>query len=159
VNHISPETLTEESELEARERQVRTGVLGAGTNVVCRPDPTDPSIMQTQHRAACLHHPFAGCAYCPHQTFTLIFKSVPADPYEILSCPRWGSEADRMNGSPPVSYVPVERALCSQRPFPFCSSCPTKEELDDLGADKGRSGWYGRWHRIMKSLLEEDESE
>lgn len=155
--NLSPETLLEESDSEKKERQVRTGVLGTGTIVVCRPDPEDPAVMQTQHRAVCLTKPYRGCAYCPHQSFTLFFRATPPDPYELFACPRWRSEGERLQGKPPESYVAVERATCSQRPFPFCPSCPTQEELVDLGADKVRAGWYGRWRRIMTSLAEEEE--
>lgn len=154
---LNPDTLVEEADWEKRERQRQTGVLGTGIAVVCRPDPEDPAIMQTQHRAVCLVRPYRGCAVCPHQTFTLVFKSNPPDPYQLISCPRWRNEGERLHGNPPVSYVPVERALCSERPFAFCSSCPPQDELVDFGADKVRPGWYSRWRRILTSIQEEEE--
>jgi hypothetical protein len=123
--------------------------MGNGTMVWCQPYPWDPTIGQQQHRAACLLRPYPGCSTCPHQSFTLIFRSQPQDPYELLACPRWrNGEKDRLAGQPPDTYVPVERAFCYQRPFPFCSVCPESEQLVDIGADKVRPGWYGRWHRF-----------
>jgi hypothetical protein len=53
-----------------------------------------------------------------------------------------------MRGYPPEYYMPVERALCSTKPFPFCPSCPSSEVLIDIGANKVSAGWYGRWRRF-----------
>lgn len=145
---INPETLAEESDWAMLERQRRTGVLGTGLYVTCLPSLDDREVQQVQHRAVCLTKPYVACSICPHQTFTLIFKAQPYDPYELLACPRWRNEADRLKGDAPASYAPVQRAMCSERPFPFCPSCPTKEVLEDLGADKVRPGWYGRWRRF-----------
>jgi hypothetical protein len=158
VKNISPDTLEEEGEEERRERQGATGVLGNGSSVSCRPDLYDPNIIQIQHRAVCLRRPYEACHSCPHLVFTLVFRAVPYDPYEIVACPRWRSPADRIKGESPASYVPVERVMCSQRPFDFCPSCPTQDVLVDLGADKVRPGWYGRWQRIMKEMSELDDS-
>jgi TPP-dependent indolepyruvate ferredoxin oxidoreductase alpha subunit len=145
---LSPETLLEESDWERLERQRDTGVLGSGLHVVCRPDPTDAEVQQVQHRAVCILRPYLACSICPHQSFTLVFRAQPKNPYELVSCPRWKAEQDRIGGAAPDSYIPVERALCSERPFSFCPSCPSEDVLTDLGADKVRAGWYGRWRRF-----------
>jgi hypothetical protein len=155
--NISPETLQEEGDWEKRERQSRTGVMGNGLSVWCQPYPWDPGVGQQVHRAICLARPHPGCATCPHQSFTLIFKNQPPDPYQLLACPRWREgEKGRLEGKTPDSYVPVERAICLQRPFQFCSSCPTPEQLVDIGADKVRPGWYGRWHRFTSDEEDQD---
>ena len=149
--NVNPDTLIEESDWEKRERQRRTGVIGNGQTVWCQPFPWDPSVGQVQHRSVCITRPHPACPTCPHSTFTLIFKAQPQDPYELLACPRWrGGEKDRMDGKPPDSYVPVERALCYQKPFEFCSLCPSSDVVSDIGADKVRPGWYGRWYRFTR---------
>ena len=146
---LNPNTLLEETDEEKKDRQWRTGVIGNGTQVWCQPYPLDPSVGQSQHRAVCLTRPYPACSTCPHSTFTAVFNSTPQDPYDLIACPRWrGGERDRMDGKAPDSYVPVERVLCSQRPFLFCPSCPSSEVLVDIGADKVRAGWYGRWRRF-----------
>ena len=155
---LNPDSLTQESDWERLERQRITGVLGNGTHVTCHPDMYDPSILQIQHRAVCALRPLPTCGTCPHNSFTLIFRAQPLDPYERLACPRWGNERTRLSGAAPDTYVIVERALCSTRPFTFCNSCPPKDALEDVGADKVIPGWYGRWRRIMEDYaVEEDE--
>lgn len=145
---LNPETLLEEGDWDKLERQRRTGVLGVGVFVTCHPSLEDRTVQQTQHRAVCLTKPYVACTICPHQSFTLLFRSQPQDPYELLSCPRWRDETARLGGNAPDSYVPVERALCRERPFSFCPSCPSSDVLRDIGADKVRPGWYGRWRRF-----------
>jgi len=154
---INPDSLLPESDEEAKDRQGRTGVLGNGINVWCRPDPYDPTIGQAQHRSVCLTRPYPACPTCLHATFTLVFKSQPLDPYELLACPRWRDDTERMTGASPEAYVPVERALCYQKPFPFCPSCPSSEVLIDIGADKVSPGWYGRWRRFTRGDEEDDD--
>jgi hypothetical protein len=156
--NLNPDTLEDESDWERRERQIRTGVMGNGIIVWCRPDLLDSSVEQQQHRSVCLTRPYRACHGCPHSTFTLVFKSQPQDPYELLSCPRWRSgEGDRLKGSAPDTYVPVERALCYQRPYQFCTVCPSSDVLRDIGADKVSPGWYGRWRRFTKDDEFEEE--
>jgi hypothetical protein len=157
--NLNPDTLEEEDDYERKLRQRDTGVLGNGISVSCRPDPYDLNIVQIQHRAVCLTRPFHGCTACPHQAFTLVFRSQPYDPYEMIACPRWREVTDRIKGESPHTYVPVERGLCSSRPFDFCPSCPSQDVLVDLGADKVRPGWYGRWQRIMKEMTERDDND
>ena len=157
--NLNPYTLEEETEAEQKLRQKTTGEIGDGRLVMCRPNPFDPDIVQIQHRAVCLTTPHIGCATCPHRSFTLVFRANPPDPYELIACPRWRSEESRLKGDAPESYQKVERAMCSERPFVFCNQCPTKEQVADLGADKVRAGWYGRWRRILKELAEEDEED
>lgn len=127
-----------------------TGPLPDATHVSCRPDPLDPSIIETRHRAVCVTKPYPGCITCPHSRFELVFTAQPQDMYEVIQCPRWGNEGHRYRGYPPDYYQPVERAMCLDRPFQFCSICPSQDELVDIGADKVRPGWYGRWRRFTK---------
>jgi hypothetical protein len=146
---LDPYTLMEEDEEQSKERQRATGVIGNGTMVWCQPNVFDPTIGQVQHRSVCLTRPYASCRTCPHVSFTLVFKSVPEDPYELLACPRWrDGERGRLSKKPPDDYVQVERAFCRSKPFNFCPSCPSSDLLVDIGADKVRPGWYGRWHRF-----------
>lgn len=156
---LNPYTLEEEDEEERKERQRETGEIGDGKLVVCRPNPFDPEVTQVQHRAVCLTTPHIACPTCPHHSFTLVFKANPPNPYQLLSCPRWRSEEERLKGEPPEEYRTVERAFCSERPFVFCNQCPTPEEVEDLGADKVRPGWYGRWRRTLRELSDFDEED
>jgi len=50
----------------------------------------------------------------------------------------------------PDDYVSVELATCEEMPFEFCPSCPSRKNVATMGADKSTSGWYGRWHRVIK---------
>lgn len=113
--------------------------------------------MQMQSRVICLTRPYQACSVCPHSMFTLIFKSQPDDPYDVVACPRWSDTPMKQNGEAPTSYVPVEVATCRQRPFDFCTSCPSRDQVLDIGADKHLDGWYGRWKRFVSDDQEDDE--
>lgn len=154
---LNPFTLLPESEEETQERQARTGVLGTGASVWCRPVQYDPTVVQVQHRAVCVTRPYSACTTCLHSTFTLVFKAQPLDPYQVLACPRWRDDTERTKGNAPDTYAPIERALCFDRPFPFCPSCPSSDVLEDIGADKVSPGWYGRWRRFTRGDEEEDD--
>lgn len=157
MSQLNPDTLLEETDWERKHRQLRTGVLGEGHHVECRPDPIDRSITQAQNRTACLTRPYASCSICPHSVFTLVFKAQPDDPYDVVACPRWRDAAAKQEGESPSSYVPVEVATCRQRPFDFCTSCPTRDQVSDIGADKHRDGWYGRWKRFVSDEMEDED--
>jgi hypothetical protein len=146
---LSPETLLPESDWDKKHRQMRTGVLGEGRYVECRPNPFDQTVTHTQHRSVCLARPLQACNICPHAAHTLVFKSQPDNSYEVVACPRWNTRTSRSEGNSPDSYVPVEVGTCRQRPFDLCNSCPTIDQVQDIGADKHKTGWYGRWHRFV----------
>jgi hypothetical protein len=155
---ISPETLLPETEEERRVRENRTGVLRNGLNVLCFPNPEDPMVFQTQHRAACGHRPYAACPTCPHSTYTLAFKKDTRDEkYSLVSCPRWETEFARSEGQAPTGYVFTEVATCRLKPFTFCMSCPSKEDLQEVGADKTKPGWVGRWKRLRGPEDDDDD--
>lgn len=147
---VNPETLGEEDDYERKERQRRTGVLGNGLTVVCFPNPEDPLIQETRHRASCLSSPLPACQFCRHSSFTLFFdEQAPLVRYHMVSCPRWGNAGDRVRGKDPDYYVPVEAAACEKRSLEFCPSCPSEEELVQIcSADKAKEGWYSRWRRF-----------
>jgi hypothetical protein len=157
VNSINPDTLLEESEFQKKLRQRETGVIGNGLTVRCAPYE-DKTIVQFQHRAVCLYQPYQACPQCPHSNFTLIFNP-EKDRYAQVACPRWASPGGRMKGEDPEHYVPVEIATCEQRPFDFCSSCPSMEEVAECSVDKVSPGWYSRWHRLKKILSEEEDDD
>ena len=142
-----PPTL-EESEWDRRRRG-----KGNGLTVSCTPY-TDPSIVQMQHRVVCLYRPYQACSSCPHSLFTLTYDT-ERDPYALVSCPRWSGPGARQQGEDPTHYASIEVGTCETRPFDFCSSCPSPEEVVQFGADKVRVGWYSRWHRISKSIAED----
>lgn len=152
---LNPDTLLEESEFQRRLRQRDTGVIGNGLTVRCSPNE-DPAVVQFQHRATCLYQPYPACPRCPHAAFTLVFNP-EVNRYAQVACPRWASPADRLKGEDPERYVSVEVATCEKKPFDFCVSCPSVDEVADFSADKVRPGWYSRWHRISKELREEDD--
>jgi hypothetical protein len=146
---ISPETLLEERESERRHRQARTGVMGAGLTVDCRPSLEDRMVMQMQNRSVCLYRPHPGCQICPHASFTLFFDA-QKNRYDQVACPRWDKAGSRLHGESPDSYRVVELATCEDRPFDFCASCPSMNEVAQFGADKAQPGWYTRWRRLAR---------
>lgn len=158
---INPYTLLPETVEEERERQRATGQIGNGVTVKCFPAPEDPEIMQLKHRVACHIKPYDVCSYCPHSSFTLIFKKRPREEAEaeerlMVACPRWGTIISRLQSRTPDTYVPVEVGTCKMRPFEACNECPTDlVELGKLGIDKTKDGWYGRWLRINKEEPDE----
>lgn len=151
---LSPETLLEEDDREKRRRQVMTGVIGSGLTVACHPSLEDRMVMQMQNRSVCLYRPHPGCQICPHASFTLFFDA-KKNRYDQVACPRWDRQGGRSRGESPDSYRIVEVATCEDRPFEFCSSCPSREEVVQFGADKAQPGWYTRWRRLSRE--EDDE--
>jgi hypothetical protein len=154
---INPDTLTEESDEERRERQRRTGVLGNGVTVICTPDLTQPDVTEVQHRAVCLVRPYPSCVSCRHGCFTLSFNANAQAKYEQVKCPAWCSPVDRLKGKSPSDYQSREIATCLEQPYEFCPSCPKREELSKLGIDKNKDGWYSRWQRFKKDAEAHDE--
>lgn len=152
---LSPETLLEEGDLEKKFRQARTGVIGAGLTVACHPSLEDRMVQQQQNRAVCLYRPYPGCQVCPHASFTLFFDATK-NRYDQVACPRWDRPGARQQGESPDGYKVVEIATCESRPFEFCSSCPSMNEVVQFGADKMQAGWYTRWRRLTR---EEDDDE
>lgn len=153
---ISPETLIEEDDEERRAREKMTGVLGNGLHVVCQPVLEDPGVTRIQHRAVCLTKPLPSCPYCPHRRFSVFFNGDPTARFKMVSCPRWAGAGDRSQGKDPSSYVATELATCESKPFEFCPSCPSQEELVQIGADKQAGGWYTRWRRFREEALEDE---
>lgn len=147
---LSPETLMEETEAEKKARQNRTGVLGTGHFVECRPVPEDPEVVQTQHRAVCLVKPHSACSTCPHSLFSLAFDTnKKSERLGLVACPRWTGQVGPVIEGAPDHYVSVEEATCETRPFLFCASCPSRVEVQKCGADKTKDGWFGRWKRLQ----------
>jgi hypothetical protein len=116
--------------------------------VECRPVLEDQQIVQRQSRVSCLTKPYQACPYCPHSSFDLLFNVSKEQRLEQVSCPRWASGAGRISGNPPDAYVSVEVATCTEGPFEFCPSCPSRKNVQTAGADKSVPGWYGRWKRL-----------
>lgn len=128
--------------------------LKDGLTVHCQPDPTDPMIMERQHRAVCLHRPHVGCSTCPHASFVLAFTPNRDERLEVVACPRWDKPGDREQSIAPDKYVATELSTCGKAPFDFCSMCPSRREVEELGADKKSAGWYGRWLRLRKEEID-----
>ena len=153
--NFNPETLQEETSEERAQRQRQTGVLGNGLHVLCTPTE-DPEVTEIQHRISCLSRPYAACSRCRHSSFTLIFNGNPQVRFETVLCPRWKRDGDRVKGEKPSSYVPTELATCSEKPFEYCPSCPSREVLSKLEVDKTKDGWYSRYKRFTQ---EEDDAD
>lgn len=125
--------------------------------VTCHPDLNDREVVERQHRAVCLVKPYVACETCPNSRFKLLFKKDKTERLAQVSCPRWESEALRMKGEMPTNYAVAEEATCSSKPFPFCASCPSRQELKDkYSADKTKEGWYGRWRRLHQLEFEDE---
>jgi hypothetical protein len=152
---LNPYTLLPETAEEERERQRVTGQIGNGVTVKCYPTG-DPDVTQIQHRAACLIKPYEVCYYCPHSSFTMVFRFRPREEAEaedglLVACPRWNSIVSRLNEKAPDAYVSVETGTCKLQPFDACRECPTDlVKLESMGIDKTKEGWYSRWVRFNK---------
>lgn len=121
----------------------------------CRPVKEDPQIIEAKHKSMCLMRLRAECHTCPNSKFTLLFD-VPEKRLEQVMCPRWKDVRELWQGKNPESYSVTELATCKERPFPFCGSCPSVEELNELGIDKTKDGWVSRWKRFRdEDALEE----
>lgn len=143
-------------EIEKKE-EAKVGNAKDGLTVECRPELNDPEIVQRQSRVMCLIKPYPACYSCQHSSFTILFKTDKEERYEQVSCPRWSNAAGRVKGESPDGYVSVEAATCSEMPFEFCPSCPSRKNVATTGADKSVPGWYGRWNRISKQEREGDD--
>jgi len=142
-------------EVETKE-ETQTGVARGGLTVECKPDLMDREIIQRQSRVVCLTKPYEACSYCPHASFTILFKTNKEERTEQVACPRW-TNAQRNLGQSPDGYVAVEMATCADMPFEFCPSCPSRKNVAVTGADKAKPGWYSRWHRVTKDEEEDDD--
>lgn len=128
----------------------------SGRFVHCHPVPEDPEIVEQRHRASCLLKLRPQCHTCPNSRFTLLFDT-PEKKSEQVMCPRWKKDGDRHAGEPPKEYVVTEIATCKERPFDFCGSCPSREELQELHVDKTKDGWLARWNRFRKEEESDDD--
>lgn len=121
----------------------------AGKFVECHPLPNDPLVIEKRHRASCLMQPTPRCHTCPNSSFTLFFEE-PEVRVQLVQCPKWSNAAARLRGDAPSSYVTTEVATCESRPFEFCPSCPSVENLEELELEKSNVGWYTIWQRALK---------
>lgn len=151
---INPETLLEDSREEAIERERRTGSIGNGMKVWCRPYADDPEVVQQRDRVVCLVRPYEACKSCHHRLFTLFFDPERKKKMETpVACPRWEDNGQE-KGLNPSHYSFVTESTCVDvRPFGYCTSCPSAQKLVQIGMDKGTPGWYGRYSRYRKEGL------
>lgn len=156
LTNLSPETLQEEGPEERHQRERQTGVLGNGHNVICHPTG-DPEVYETKNRVQCLLKPFPACGSCAHGKFRMVFNADPNAKLKQVQCPRWRSDAARMVGEQPVDYVKTELATCADKPFPYCVSCPSLENLSKMFIDKQKDGWYARYRRFSKDEEADDD--
>lgn len=154
--NLNPEDLREETFEERLDRERRTGVIGNGHTVNCHPTG-DPEVVEKKHRVVCLTKPYAACGGCRHSKFKLVFNANPQASLDVVMCPRWKSDTDRVKGEQPETYVPTEVKTCSEKPFPFCPSCPSLEDLSKMYVDKKKDTWYARFSRFRREQEEEDE--
>ncbi len=154
MTNLSPEELREESPRERAERERITGVMGNGHTVNCHPTG-DPEVSELKHRVVCLTKPYAACQGCRHSKFKLIFNADPNASLKTVMCPRWSQDADRLKGTQPDKYVETEIKTCAEKPYPFCPSCPSLENLSKMYIDKKKDSWYARFLRFKRE--EEDD--
>lgn len=133
-----------------KNEETSSGKSRLDMTVECRPVLEDSQIVQRQSRVICLTRPYVACSYCPHSSFELLFNVNKEQRVEQVACPRWSRGDGRVSGKQPDDYVSVELATCEELPFEFCPSCPSRKNVAVTGADKSISGWYGRWHRVIK---------
>lgn len=141
---LDPDSLRFVPSEELRERQRQTGELGEGKVVDCRPDLTDPMVVQQANRALCLATPYAACLSCRHHRFELIFEQ-PTNGWVL--CPRWHGE---QGTGPPDYYVPVWLTECGAKLHQFCPQCPRCEELVESETDKQKEGWLERYRKLTR---------
>ena len=155
---INPETLSEETSEEKARRLMYTGVVGEGKLVLCNPIPEEPTVEEMKSRAVCLTRPYSHCGACSHSNFSLVFRVDTRERLgQVVACPKWKrGVVDRFDGKSPDRYEPTEVSTCKKMPFEFCPSCPSSEVVANLGANKAKEGWYGRWHRLKKLELEDE---
>lgn len=110
-------------------------------------------------RTLCLASARVGCSTCPDFDFKMTFQANIGD--QAVACPRWDSEATRLQGVPVQEYVVIKREPClTVRPFPWCSSCANSRPEEPPRANPG---WYDQERRVKKPLpllpeVEEDET-
>lgn len=143
---LNPDSLRWVGSEELRERQRQTGELGDGKIVDCRPDLNDVSVIQMATRAMCLSTPYAACLSCRHRQFEFIFEQPALD---WVQCPRWEQEPGT---GPPDYYVPVWMSECGAKSHQFCTQCPSREELIELGTDKQKEGWLERYRKMTREV-------
>lgn len=149
MTNLSPLTAMEEGVEERSERERQTGVLGNGHTVQCHPTG-EPDIFERQSRVVCLAKPYVACGGCRHSKFKLIFNADPSVRLQTVKCPRWDNDTARMRGELPSSYAQAEVLTCSSKPFAYCPSCPSLEDLSKMFIDKTKEGWYARYRRFIK---------
>lgn len=146
--NLNPETLQEESREETTVRQRQTGVLANGHTVMCHPTGEE-DVVEPKHRVVCLVRPYPSCSGCQHSKFTLVFNADSKAHLQQVKCPRWKNDGDRIKGAKP-EYVTTEIATCAERPFGYCPSCPSVEDLSKMYIDKKKDGWYSRYQRFQE---------
>lgn len=156
MTNLSPRTLQEETNEERYEREKRTGIFGKGLIVECHPTG-EPDVFDKKHRVVCLMKPYEACQGCRHSKFRLIFDPDPKANQKTIMCPRWSHDTERIEGKLPGMYVETELKTCKDKPFVFCSSCPSLETLSQMYVDKQKDGWYTRYRRFTRDEEEEDE--
>lgn len=156
MTNLSPTTLKEEGPEERSARERHTGVLGNGHLVNCHPTGEE-EVVEKKSRVVCLTRPYQACNGCSHSKFKMVFNADPRAKLETVMCPRWSHDTSRMQGEQPTNYVETELLTCAEKPFPFCPSCPSLENLSKMFVDKKKDTWYARYKRFTQSEEADDE--
>ncbi len=99
--------------------------------------PKSGTDVYQQSRAVCLGRPLPGCGTCEHSKFSI--KLRPNAGNELVACPRWKSESERLQRVLP-QYEMVRREQCLlTRPYEYCAMCPHKEIHN---APRISAGWW-----------------
>ena len=92
------------------------------------------------NRQLCFLRKHPQCGACPHNEFALHLRRGIGQ--QVVACPRWNSEADRLHGQAPFGYAAVRRELClTVQPFPWCPSCKNRDPVE---SPREQPGWYER---------------
>lgn len=114
-----------------------------GRFVTCNSSP--PGVSMGPHqvdRVLCVFEKRTGCDDCVHHSFVIDFQVNIGS--QVVACPRWETDTDRIEGRPAVSYVHIRREPCLRiRPFPWCPGCPNSMAQEP---PRDQVGWHEREH-------------
>lgn len=106
------------------------------------------------NRNLCFLRKHPQCGACPHNTFSIHLRRGIGD--QVVACPRWNSDAERLRGHPLIGYAAVRRELClTVQPFPWCSICKNRDPGEP---PREQPGWFEHEPRQLRvGVFEEDD--
>lgn len=128
-----------------------------GMTVICLGDRDEEGVPleRSVNRIFCLLETKAQCPTCPKSQFKARFQLRVVD--QIVACPKWETEADRLLRRDPLGYVMTSRSVClSEKPFTHCPDC---HNGSPRAAPRTQIGWVEEEERQRRIELELDEEE